>query len=45
VPAANFKPGCYALRVVGELPGEHITTLEDVGITYQPLDGKDAAGR
>ena len=37
-PAANYVPGCYALRVKGDLPPNHIATLEDNGIRYRPLD-------
>jgi len=35
----NFVPGCYALRVRGMLPNEHVLTLEDNGIRYRALDG------
>jgi hypothetical protein len=31
-------PGCYALRVRGLLPTEHVNVLEDNGIRYRPLD-------
>ena len=34
----NHVPGCYALRVKGALPSEHIVTLEDNGIRYRSLD-------
>jgi hypothetical protein len=36
--AATFVPGCYALRVKGVLNNQHITTLQDNGIRYRPLD-------
>ena len=39
----NFVPGCYALRVRGTLPSEHIVTLEDNNIVYRSLD-EDGAG-
>jgi transcription elongation factor SPT4 len=35
----NFVPGCYALRVRGELPSQYQFTLEDNGIRYRSLDG------
>ena len=35
---STFVPGCYALRVRGTLPSEHIVTLEDNGIRYRSLD-------
>lgn len=35
---SNFVPGCYALRVKGTLPSEHIVTLEDNNIRYRSLD-------
>lgn len=34
----SYVPGCYALRVTGELPSQHRVTLEDHGIRYRPLD-------
>lgn len=42
---ASFVPGCYALRVQGNLPSEHIVTLEDNGITYRSLDESAAQQR
>ena len=39
VASPNFVPGCYALRVRGLLPNEHVVTLEDNGIRYRALDG------
>ena len=39
VASPNFVPGCYALRVRGLLPNEHVVTLEDNGIRYRSLDG------
>ena len=36
--STNFVPGCYALRVTGTLPNQHVVTLEDAGIRYRPLD-------
>lgn len=36
--AANYVPGCYALSVKGDLPPNHIATLEDNAIRYRPLD-------
>ena len=41
----TMVPGCYALRVKGTLPSEHIVTLEDNGITYRSLDEEAAAQR
>ena len=35
----TFVPGCYALRVRGVLPNNHVVTLEDNGIRYRQLDG------
>jgi len=34
----TYVPGCYALRVTGTLPSQHVVTLEDNGIRYRPLD-------
>ena len=39
---STFVPGCYALRVRGTLPSEHIVTLEDNNIPYRSLDDADA---
>lgn len=36
--AANFVPGCYALRVKGVLPNQHQITIEDAGIRYKSLE-------
>jgi transcription elongation factor SPT4 len=41
----NYVPGCYALRVRGTLKAEHIVTLEDAGIRYNPLDEEQAPAR
>ena len=38
----TYVPGCYALRVVGTLPSQHVVTLEDNGIRYRPLDEENA---
>ena len=40
---STFVPGCYALRVKGELPTQHRVTLEDNGITYRSLDDDGGA--
>ena len=37
-PSANYVPGCYAMRVRGVLPNQHVIQLEDHGITYRSLD-------
>ena len=42
---STFVPGCYALRVKGLLPSEHIVTLEDNGIRYRSLDEEAAQQR
>mmetsp|Transcript_38756 Transcript_38756/g.85155 ORF Transcript_38756/g.85155 Transcript_38756/m.85155 type:complete len:119 (+) Transcript_38756:128-484(+) len=34
----TYVPGCYALRVRGELPSQHVVTLQDHGIPYRSLD-------
>ena len=39
---SGFVPGCYAQRVRGTLAPQHITTLEDNGIRYRPLDEAEA---
>ena len=39
----DFVPGCYALRVRGTLPTEHIVTLEDNGIRYKSLEDDGTA--
>ena len=41
--AANFVPGCYALRVKGTLPTQYQVILEDNGIRYRSLDEGDQA--
>ena len=41
--AANFVPGCYALRVKGTLSNQHVVTLENNGIRYRPLDDEQTA--
>ena len=32
----DYLPGVYAVKVVGSLPGEVLTALEDAGINYVP---------
>ena len=41
---SQFVPGCYALRVKGELPTQHKVTLEDNNIAYRSLDD-DGSGK
>jgi len=36
---SGYQPGVYAVKVVGQLPGDIINTLEDNGIKYIPRDG------
>jgi transcription elongation factor SPT4 len=38
----NYVPGVYAVKVVGQLPGEILNVLEDNGIRYVPRDGSAA---
>ena len=38
----NYVPGVYAVKVVGQLPGEVLNVLEDNGIRYVPRDGSAA---
>ncbi|KAL9105466.1 MAG: hypothetical protein Q9227_009375 [Pyrenula ochraceoflavens] len=38
----NYQPGVYAVKVVGSLPDEVLTALEDAGINYIPRDGSAA---
>jgi transcription elongation factor SPT4 len=40
--AATFVPGCYALRVRGTLPNQHLATIEDAGIRYKSLDDENS---
>lgn len=37
----QYVPGVYAVRVVGQLPGEVLNVLEDNGIRYVPRDGRE----
>eukprot|EP00310_Coccolithus_braarudii_P015862 CAMPEP_0183349390 /NCGR_PEP_ID=MMETSP0164_2-20130417/13593_1 /TAXON_ID=221442 /ORGANISM="Coccolithus pelagicus ssp braarudi, Strain PLY182g" /LENGTH=113 /DNA_ID=CAMNT_0025521099 /DNA_START=8 /DNA_END=349 /DNA_ORIENTATION=- len=39
----KLVPGCYALRVRGELSSEHQVTLQDAGIPYYSLEDEHAS--
>lgn len=39
---SSYVPGVYAVKVVGQLPGDVLNVLEDNGIKYVPRDGSAA---
>lgn len=40
-PAAKLHPGCYALKVYGNLAPEMVDILEENGIAYTPNEEDD----